>query len=343
MNISGPAKKAQLLLATLVVLAIVGEGGVRIAEALGLLDIASGEAGYDNPWTRSQNRALLWELDVNAAGINADGLRDRDHSLTPPPDTIRIVALGDSVTFGRGVLAEEGYTTVLERLLDDANPTRRHEVLNLGVGGYNTLQEAERYRVTGRKYAPDVVLLAYVLNDPQPAGIALRGVVGLAEATDSSEGAKPPPRRRRWSHLARAIDARSREVRAPRPPGSPPPPLLSHRDPEKWRTVQKGMAALAAQTRRDGTPVVVVIVPMWVEFDPYPYRGVHAQVAKEASKHGFAVLDPLQAGAFEGSNGLDLQLTPGDVLHPNAEGHRRLAVAIERFLSEQGRLSTARP
>jgi lysophospholipase L1-like esterase len=36
-----------------------------------------------------------------------------------------------------------------------------------------------------------------------------------------------------------------------------------------------------------------------------------------------------------------LQLRPGDVLHPNAEGHRRLAASIQEFLAAERYFPTA--
>src|SRR5690349_11815623 len=35
--------------------------------------------------------------------INRHGLRDRDYADTPPPGVVRVLALGDSQTFGEGV------------------------------------------------------------------------------------------------------------------------------------------------------------------------------------------------------------------------------------------------
>jgi lysophospholipase L1-like esterase len=251
-----------------------------------------------------------------------------------PPGTYRIVALGDSVTYGRGVVPQKTFATVLSDLLDTSNPDRDHEVLNLGVGGYNTIQEAEQYRVRGRKYSPDVVLLAYVLNDPIPASASFNAISGLGTAAKEVGGVEWTSWAASWSHLARFIGSRMHELQDPESREAPPYPPAIHHQPATWNVVTRGMADLAAQTQPDGTPVVV-IVPTWVSFDSYRFMHVQVQVADEARKHGFAVLDPLGAGAFADSDGRALQLTPGDELHPNAEGHRRLAVSIERFLREK--------
>src|SRR6267378_6833001 len=41
-------------------------------------------------WQRAEGEAFV--------AINRDGLRDRDHSRTKPPNTFRIAILGDSIT-----------------------------------------------------------------------------------------------------------------------------------------------------------------------------------------------------------------------------------------------------
>lgn len=55
--------------------------------------------------------------------------------VSPPPksDRPRIVALGDSLTAGFGLPPDEGYPSVLQRLLDGAGYP--YEVVNMGVSG----------------------------------------------------------------------------------------------------------------------------------------------------------------------------------------------------------------
>lgn len=100
---------------------------------------------------------------------NSRGLRERELLLQPAAGTTRLLFLGDSVTFGSGVLAEEAFPRLLEAGLADAElaatRTRRVETLNAGVVGYNTLQELGRLEGVGLAYHPDVVVLTFVVND----------------------------------------------------------------------------------------------------------------------------------------------------------------------------------
>ncbi len=106
--------------------------------------------------------------------INRDGLRDREHSLAKPPDTIRVAILGDSFTEALQVNQEEDFCSVLEKELRKCDNLRgRHiEVINFGVAGLGTAQELLTLRHRVWKYNPDIVLLEFTtandLSDNSP-------------------------------------------------------------------------------------------------------------------------------------------------------------------------------
>lgn len=168
----------------LVVTLVVGELGVRAMQRYGVLtdlrkEVVFAPVENAGKFRRSENKALGWELDPNDSLINADGFRGRDYDVGKS-DAIRIIALGDSVTFGRGVLLENTYPKVLEdRLNREDRYGLRYEVLNLGVGGYNSRQQLELYKTKGRKYEPDLLVIGFVLNDATPADSQLRALRNL--------------------------------------------------------------------------------------------------------------------------------------------------------------------
>ncbi|HKX46104.1 MAG TPA: GDSL-type esterase/lipase family protein, partial [Planctomycetota bacterium] len=96
---------------------------------------------------------------------NSLGFRGPEWTRAKPPGTVRIVGLGDSVMMGYGVPIEESYLALLERQLAAARPGVRFECLDLGVAGYNTVQEVEVLRQVGLGLDPDLVLLGVVPND----------------------------------------------------------------------------------------------------------------------------------------------------------------------------------
>ena len=69
---------------------------------------------------------------------NHHGMREREIPMEKPASVVRVVALGDSYTFGFGVRAHLAYPRRLEDLLNQRSPGRRFQVLNFGVGGYST-------------------------------------------------------------------------------------------------------------------------------------------------------------------------------------------------------------
>jgi hypothetical protein len=108
------------------------------------------------------------KLNRSVIKINSDGFRDREYSIEKPNNTIRIIVLGDSVTFGWGINVSDTYPKVLERMLNnDLNTTINFEVLNFGVPGFNTLEEIHLLEKKGFKYNPDVVIIGYVAGDAE--------------------------------------------------------------------------------------------------------------------------------------------------------------------------------
>jgi hypothetical protein len=86
---------------------------------------------------------------------NAEGVRGRREIPREKGDATRIVAVGDSFTFGQCVNDDQSFPAQLERLLPGS------EVVNLGVMGYGHDQALQRLRVHGLAYEPDVVVLGF--------------------------------------------------------------------------------------------------------------------------------------------------------------------------------------
>lgn len=105
-------------------------------------------------------RGYGWET---AISINSHGFRGREYSLQKPPGVFRIVVIGDSITFGNRLAPDENYPAVLEFLYQQSG--KSVEVLNLALGGYDTLQEVATLADIGLSFDPDLVILGYCIND----------------------------------------------------------------------------------------------------------------------------------------------------------------------------------
>ncbi len=90
--------------------------------------------------------------------INSLGLHNPEvkREKTKP----RLLALGNSCTFGWGVNDAQGYVRKLESLLGN-----RWEVINGGVPGYTSLQGLRFYKNDLHKLHPDLVLILFAFND----------------------------------------------------------------------------------------------------------------------------------------------------------------------------------
>jgi lysophospholipase L1-like esterase len=91
--------------------------------------------------------------------IKTNSLGLRDDELDNPKRKFRVLALGDSVTMGVGVEAEETFWSQIERRLKNT------EIANAGMGAIGTLHELAFYEHYGRSLDPDLVVVTFSEND----------------------------------------------------------------------------------------------------------------------------------------------------------------------------------
>ena len=145
---------------------------------------------------------------------NDHGWRDRERAFGKPVGALRVLALGDSNTFGPLVTQQATWTAVLESRLRDAGC--RVEVLNMAYPGWGTDQQLEALRHEGPRYRPDVVILQFSTNDltdnlrdpsqpwMKPFYYELEDGELVRHAVEPNAGSH-----RSWRDRARAVIARS--------------------------------------------------------------------------------------------------------------------------------------
>lgn len=133
---------------------------------------------------KTKTSPYLWQMDLklgykpapNTDGkyyglkvkTNSKGLRDNEYSYLKKNGVFRIVALGDSFTYGLGIKnPADIYIKIAEKELK--KKTHNAEIINMAVGGYNTKQEVDWFKTEGVKYGPDMVILGFTANDNEPA------------------------------------------------------------------------------------------------------------------------------------------------------------------------------
>ncbi|GAB4318602.1 MAG: hypothetical protein Kow0059_12200 [Candidatus Sumerlaeia bacterium] len=123
---------------------------------------------------------------------NSMGYRDVEHRRNKPAGTFRILALGDSLTWGAGAAFEETFLVRLEQMLNAR--TGRHppvEIIKAGI--YAFFPEPERLLLEheGLAFQPDLVMVVFFPNDVQETALGLeaitvtqQGYLMTAEARD---------------------------------------------------------------------------------------------------------------------------------------------------------------
>ena len=97
---------------------------------------------------------------------NSQGLR-ADHGIPPekPPGEIRILFLGDSCTFGYGLLHTETFVYQVEQMLRTQFPNVQLQCINAGVPGYTLFQGLRLLETQGSRYHADLVVANFGFND----------------------------------------------------------------------------------------------------------------------------------------------------------------------------------
>lgn len=245
---------------------------------------------------KANSQARLMGADV---AINALGMRDPDRQATVSADT-KILMLGDSITFGWGVPQSETVAARLEQTLS-TQMVRPIQVLNSGVGNYNTAMEVAWFEQYGLDLDPDVVVLNVFVNDaePTPRHAAVKWWDGILYSRVILFG---------------ALDTVVRTVL-----GGPDWKTyyrdLYTTEADGWAIMQQSMARLADLCEERGIRLVIVDYPELRELSPYPFVDVSEKVAAVAELTGTPYVSLLPA--IEGEDPRSLWVTEPDP-HPNS-------------------------
>lgn len=264
--------------------------------------------------------------DYQGAG-NRLGYRDRDHAEEKRPGVFRIVVLGDSIGAGLRVERfEDTFPAILERLLREQG--QNAEVINFSVSGYNTRQEVETLRERGLRYRPDLVLLAYSMNDrEQVDGAILERLLEQRRAGTTVDPNRAAP------VLVKSALWRFLRYRAFPPHRQLDEELRQYRELLGGDTVEASFADLAELSRREGVPVLVALFPHLSRWrSPPAPTGEHQAIAELSRRHGFQYLDLL--GAFRACRAESKAPLAFDSLHPTPDGHACAARALAGAVME---------
>ena len=246
--------------------------------------------------------------------VNAWGMRDKPYDKEKPANTTRVALLGASYVMGSGVPNDATFEALLEeRWNADSAAGRRFEILNFAVGGFSPMQRMGSLEERALAFDPDLAL--YIAHENEAFRIErhlvtarqrgieipypeLREILARAELSDEMTD----------QDYERAIEPLRREILG-------------------WT-----YARIAATCKARG------IRPVWVFLPTLEMHGTPTDIdwmfalAREAGFETVSLFD-----VFEDVDVFAVRIAPWDY-HPNEDGHRRIADALQRAFEERPEL-----
>ena len=243
---------------------------------------------------------------------NSNGWRESETPLRS--DKYRIMVLGDSITLGWGVENQDSFPRKLEARL--SREKQNYEVINTGVGNYNTQNQVYAFLKKGKQYQPNEIIVAYYINDAeivQPPQSFLKYQL-LSSYIGAFLGDK-------WITLKVSLfdqfhyDSFYSSLYEPNFKGR--------------KAVEESLTLLANYCRENQIRLSVAVIPEMHQFQNYPFPQVFEFVSSIGQAQRFTVKDLLPYFTREEPSTLWVS---NEDAHPNAKGHQIIADALYELI-----------
>lgn len=309
----------------------------------------------------SDDPDVIYELTPGASGpswgtdvyINSDGFRRRELYKTRSSE-YRIIALGDSITFGNFLPEKYTYSYQTEQLLSDE--AIDVEVFNFGVGGYDILQDVALLKYKGLKFNPDLVVVGFCLND---VGISspnlqylekikkwhanplfkIRAVQLVAHLYEKiilkgwmAQQNSQKVFRKNYEDKILQIGENESDLLSLMSKLDDAYPADWYKNEDRIGRLRYAFKELSRLADENGFSVLITIIP-WLEVDnrgAYPYKNVHEIIKLEANNAGLDAIDLTEDFMSAGMN--NLRIENDDYVHPNKLGHLIIAENIASYV-----------
>ena len=248
------------------------------------------------------------EIRLNDWGLRGGPISER------VPGRRRILLLGSSITLGWGVDEAGTLSERLRSMFEEDGEIV--EVLNGGVGNYNTVRYVELFMTQLKALEPTDIIVHYFINDAEilpPGGgnFLLRNsqiVATLWTALQKSATA----------HVAH-MDDHYRTVYEP--------------DSAGFVAMKDSLVRLDAYCDQRGIRLCLAIAPDVHNLEDYPFHYIHRILGQVSEDLGIVFIDLFPG--FEGLKPEKVWSMPGDP-HPNGLGHRIMAETIYPVIRRPG-------
>lgn len=327
-----PARKFGLLVFGGAILLLFAEGALRLVAKL-TGDVRAitfdSELGWRFvPGVVTANPQWSDKLPVT---INSLGWRDAEFPSEKIPGRTRVLALGDSFTFGTGVDYGQRFSEVLER----AEPSV--DVLNMGAFAYGPEQEIRVYEVHGASVRPDIVLWnLYLGNDMEDIRAhSLHGVPKPYFSFVAGSLYLTKPERTAWT-VARSHSLLAERVFRLLEWALGDGQAISTRSGANELNLLLALVRrLSLATKDHGSELLIVIIhPKWAAPEERRYQ---ADISAALRRAGADVLDLRHVFPIQGEPSVDdFYLSDG---HWRPAGHALFAEVLRKDLTARGWLN----
>jgi hypothetical protein len=336
--------------ATVILLLVLTEGGVRILGLAPTLPLSHYTTDphlpfKTRPLARTAGRSATAEYDYDYRH-NSFGFRDIERSpRKPKEDVFRILALGDSFTYGAGVPFEATFLSRLERMLN-ARPGKHPPIEIIKAGIPRFFPEPERLLLEhyGWSFEPDLVLVVFVPNDVIDTYYGVNALTVCDGFLLTSYGARligscPNPVfvLYKSSHAFRLLLSRAVSYRLDRDrPVRWSEIYKANGFHEKdWQEVERQYTQMVRLSQRNRVRIGFIHIPMEeglsIPSGAYPAERL-LTFAEQQKVSLFDTLTALRTAAVTAE-----VYWPRDG-HPNERGHQVIAETLYRALTQQGAL-----
>lgn len=241
---------------------------------------------------------------------NSYGFRGPEFSVPKPAGTYRIVALGESTTYGTGITDDaRTYPARMEHHLRGRYPGVRIEVINAGVGGYTSAENLMNLVFKVLDLDPDLVIPYHAHNDIHPRRQPRFSGDYTGYRTTWCPSALSRDRLFGWSALGRIVGIRlglwrpesiykyTTTLTTERPQGEEYVDNFSRSSSKYFR---RNLRAIVAVAKDAGIEVLLPTAAYFADGEPAgPYRSVYEQGMREHTEVVRQVAAETGAGFFD--------------------------------------------